>query len=784
MSPRPRTTHDILLTVGSTETGLLLIKGEDGAPLFRITDISGFSPKTSEGEAKYTDEPPEQQIPMVQTSWHAGFGAYEFESQDPMRYAYAEGIDARFKGQMILGPKMNFYGFGPSQSTFPFEYPSYFASDSAHFYMAMSSRIYKFDYTKMYWLPHGTIIENCEDAWNEQVVAGVTASASTTSIAGTYSAKFAMTADAVVGVIGSKLITSLTLAQFADIQCWVRCSVATNAGDFQLLLDDTANCASPLETRSFGALVANTWTLQTLGLAAPAGDTAIISVGIKMAVDKGACDFYIDHVVARIELGSTATDLKKYKSYIYAASGDSAEYWYFNSTVATKSTLTGGFAHKFEVVPSDTDFQLWKVLSVGELKSSTNPVNGGIWSGVQAQIGDSSDTVRNLMVLRGVLLGLMEKACYSFDNNGRQRKLFDAPQGPYSQWSAFYNRATYNHLGRGYLATSDMGLLEYDFGAPLQGVHPQIFGPKISQGRGYVGAITGDHSWVYFAFEGGPIWAARYEVINDATRWVMHPLTDSSTYGYSCYGMAVHIYSSTRYLHFAYVDVGGGVYKTGIIILPKLHDNPVMDTSGVYRYASTGLGVRPWWDAGLPDRDKWFTRTKEWVEGVDATHTVKLEYQLDLDSAPWVTVATWNSGSDGQRVGTLNVSGKRIRFRDTLTASNNLDSPIVRNFVAYARPHTQRLALIQFTVKAASGLRMLSGRQDPLSVATLKGRLEAARDSTTGFTLSRRISPQADIESWVVSVLPGGFQEVEVYDHDKKGKVLAYSITALEAKVS
>jgi hypothetical protein len=65
-----------------------------------------------------------------------------------------------------------------------------------------------------------------------------------------------------------------------------------------ILLDDSASCASPLETLSVPALSADTWTYVRIALANPELDTAIISIGLKYGItsDFGACQIRIDDI--------------------------------------------------------------------------------------------------------------------------------------------------------------------------------------------------------------------------------------------------------------------------------------------------------------------------------------------------------------------------------------------------------------------------------------------------------------------------------------------------------
>lgn len=71
-----------------------------------------------------------------------------------------------------------------------------------------------------------------------------------------------------------------------------------DAGDFQLILANTALCATPLETLNVPAITAQTWTYCEVALATPANLISVRSIGLKQAVDKGAINIKIDDVRA------------------------------------------------------------------------------------------------------------------------------------------------------------------------------------------------------------------------------------------------------------------------------------------------------------------------------------------------------------------------------------------------------------------------------------------------------------------------------------------------------
>lgn len=150
-----------------------------------------------------------------------------------------------------------------------------------------------------------TIIHNCETAWDELVDTDVTVSVDETyKIQGTNSVKLTVAAGAGAGdILATDNLESIDISGKDTVEIFIRSSVALDAGDIQLLLDDTASCASPVETIDIPATLANRNTTHVLTLASPESDTAIISVGLKMVVDKGAFKLWVDRIKA-VDSGS------------------------------------------------------------------------------------------------------------------------------------------------------------------------------------------------------------------------------------------------------------------------------------------------------------------------------------------------------------------------------------------------------------------------------------------------------------------------------------------------
>lgn len=142
------------------------------------------------------------------------------------------------------------------------------------------------------------VIHSCEAQFDEDVPTGFAASLDTDCKVGTYSNKFTIGAAASAGAIITDVISTTlnTLLGIVAIEFWAKCSIATAAADFKIHLDDHAKCVSPLGTYSVPALTAGVWRHCRVAVADASTLIAIISVGVELDVDVGACDFWIDDI--------------------------------------------------------------------------------------------------------------------------------------------------------------------------------------------------------------------------------------------------------------------------------------------------------------------------------------------------------------------------------------------------------------------------------------------------------------------------------------------------------
>jgi microcystin-dependent protein len=142
------------------------------------------------------------------------------------------------------------------------------------------------------------VVDDCEDTWNESTAANVTSEVDASDFkVGSNSVKLTVGSAVTAGtILATEVISSVNLRPYSSIYVWVKSSVTASAGDLQLLLDDTANCASPVYTLNMPALVANVWKRVKLDLTHPTNDVSMVSIGVKMVNDLGSFVLRLDDV--------------------------------------------------------------------------------------------------------------------------------------------------------------------------------------------------------------------------------------------------------------------------------------------------------------------------------------------------------------------------------------------------------------------------------------------------------------------------------------------------------
>lgn len=123
------------------------------------------------------------------------------------------------------------------------------------------------------------LLEDCEDAWDERVDAGLSCTITGTGeVAGTYRIEISGAATVVSGAMITEAISGVDITGYNALHCNIECDRNTSAGDIYLLASNSASGASPI-TAAVPALISGTKTC--VGLAVDlTGLSGCASVGV------------------------------------------------------------------------------------------------------------------------------------------------------------------------------------------------------------------------------------------------------------------------------------------------------------------------------------------------------------------------------------------------------------------------------------------------------------------------------------------------------------------------
>lgn len=273
-------------------------------------------------------------------------------------------------------------------------------------------------------------LEDCEDAWDEEVNAGVTSSTSADCKEGSASASLVINAGGVVAntlLATEKIDSAISLIGHKSVILWIKSSKALASGNLQLLLDESVKCGSPEETLNIPALTANTWTAVALTLSNASVLDAVVSVGLKTTVALVENDtILIDAVKATKDVeisdgtyqgGDLASELKDKIDDAFSISSTEVTYdsdYKFTITVESGHTIT------IDVTASDA------ALTFGFTKDPTAALE---ITSDQAAAEDPTAIVQT--ILNGVDKWVKNYCQMDFESTPYTNELYDGEGSPY-----------------------------------------------------------------------------------------------------------------------------------------------------------------------------------------------------------------------------------------------------------------------------------------------------------------------------------------------------------------
>ncbi len=152
------------------------------------------------------------------------------------------------------------------------------------------------------------LIDYCDSAWSRKAASTHISCSTVTSNpyveTNVYwdttprSSKLDIKNAAVVEALAYRNTTATNITNYQYISVWLYSTTALNTGDIRFMIATANALGGTVEYLDIPGLPANTGTRVTLPIANPAAFSAVRSIGVYQAVDKGAFILYVDNVIA------------------------------------------------------------------------------------------------------------------------------------------------------------------------------------------------------------------------------------------------------------------------------------------------------------------------------------------------------------------------------------------------------------------------------------------------------------------------------------------------------
>lgn len=409
--------------------------------------------------------------------------------------------------------------------------------------------------------------------------------------------------------------------------------------------------------------------------------------------------------VAKFASGDTITCVGTLgDSYILVGFGSGTKYYYSTDGDSwTQSALSDGYADHFAWVIAGGGETLWKALG-RQIKSSTDPSNGGSWTGA-TNIGWLTTNIINLLSYREELYVFKEEGLYIYDGanwvplSRELESLVSTSSGknPYGWKNVVYFPMGANAIY--YYAPSD---------AILATITPSKYAPSEAAFRGGCQALAADEEFLFaFLNEGAEIevLSGRWEAIEDlGTDFRWHPLL-SFTSSDIATALVTPVVTEKR-LWFA---GGNGNNIPKYLILPEKYGD-IPSVSG-YKFDTGWKHYTPTFTGYFIDIPKvWASFTLKTESLLLGTRTILVEYSVD--DGGWTEIGIFDTSPlQTLYIGHNGVEGKEIRLAFTGTNGEDV-TPIIKGFALHGLLRPEAKKEFQFSVLVGDNLSTRDGQAD------------------------------------------------------------------------
>jgi len=357
------------------------------------------------------------------------------------------------------------------------------------------------------------------------------------------------------------------------------------------------------------------------------------------------------------------TDLCIWGSYLFIAMGYANNWYYYDGTTMTLGTVANG---KAQYIGANGG-TMWFNSSAYEVRSSTNPINGGSVS-VVTEIVSTNTIITDVVISPTMTVIAAQDGFYEIDAAGDVLELVPELK---QEKSAYTGLNSIVWKGKLYVATGLSSLYEYDLsGSVITNVSPaSSAAPGLSDFTGRVCAMYGDSEYLYMVIDndtGIEVVAGHWTTVNGDTGFFYHHVGSIATFNAaSC---LLSSYSSVKRLWIGASDDGAIEY----LHVPTQYGDVSADTN--YQMLTSGDFYTSWIRGAYPYNIKNYYSLTIYGSNLSATKYFTVYYRKDGETA-WTTLGTITSSTDNTLQFPAAVTTRRLQLKLSFTSDSATSSP-------------------------------------------------------------------------------------------------------------
>lgn len=500
--------HDIgvLRQDGVTKVGFMLVK-KNNQPAYGVFDDEYLAQQFFTGTPGYGSLPAEKEIAMRQDDWRSGFGLNVYDAADPKRYFSSHGMDLRFRGMAIPGPK-------PTAVTLPA-----YVSLAANFVnlgfeldsdwttgLRSSDRSHGGTYS---WKVFPTqtayqLAKNWTTEFQSNIFTGGmwlwSREANTSRIyisEGTANATFS------TNHVGDSTWKYLSVTHL----------VSANANNLRLTFQYMGGTNAYMDDCEFGSPIRG-----RIQAHAEYNDELLIGCGGVLANVSGSTLGHIHSSASNI----TALEVHPDDNlYIACNTNNFCRYM----DLSYKASAVN---EKFDLLETvhTANPTLWASIDHFRIKSAAEPSNSLAWS-TPTNVDSSYHNITDLLSRAGALYIMKEDKPYYLDSVGAVQS--DLAPKLEALTKSTSGKGAYTDGEKIWIPAGEQALLEVASDGTLTWRNPSDFCTNLPEFNGRVCAVTADDRYLFIVVDNGDVvyvFAGREETIDGSTSWVWHPIAE------------------------------------------------------------------------------------------------------------------------------------------------------------------------------------------------------------------------------------------------------------------